>query len=150
MYCHMLRTTTTYDFIVLGTGYKETIIETSQRRITPLFTIFPDPSSSEKSGTPIRFWSVGTYSSIPILEPGLAVNSRGHFIFLSKSDGPCVYSYQIIRNVIHFNTESPLLPIWLIFWSFLLFYSNSIKGNPWSIYSNQKMYIYIGIIFWIN
>ena len=50
---HMLITKTNHD---LGTGYIETIIETSKRRITLLFfTIFPDPSSSEKSGTPMRF-----------------------------------------------------------------------------------------------
>ena len=142
----MLRTTTTYDFIVLDTGYKETIIETSQRRITPLFTIFPDPSSSEKSGTPIRFCSVGTYSSIPILEPGLAVNSLGHFIFLSKSDGPCVYSYQIIRNVIHFNTESTitdhLTNILILFVIFTVILSRVIHEVFIQI---KKMYIHIGI-----
>ena len=75
---------------------EETIIETFIISHAS-FTIFPDPSNSEKSGTPIRFSAEGIYSSIPCIEAGRAWYSLGIFIVLSNSEVPCLCSCLITK-----------------------------------------------------
>ena len=75
---------------------EETIIETFIISHAS-FTIFPDPSNSENSGTPIRFSAEGIYSSIPCIEAGRAWYSLGIFIVLSNSEVPCLCSCLITK-----------------------------------------------------
>ena len=76
---------------------EETIIETFIISQHVSFTIFPDPSNSENSGTPIRFSAEGIYSSIPCIEAGRAWYSLGIFIVLSNSEVPCLCSCLITK-----------------------------------------------------